>query len=725
MQQARAFVKWVLEPHNTIPVLVTLALMYLAIFYVQSYGRAVPINDQWLFNQQIAYETVNGTLQANDLLGETVGHRPFFTNFLTFLVTITTDWNVSVENAFNFIFAVIIFLLLLTIFRKDHPQKVHLVMVPFALLVFSLHQYLNWLCGAYNAFHFAIMFFLSALWSLHRSQGGWGALLAAAIFAACAMFSQAQGIVTWGVVIVGMWLYGYRKPQHYAFILVAAAALLGFYIAGTPISVDESVDSGSSVAFIAPDDLLSFVLPYLGNPFTYEFDISLATAIAVIGLGLWVANLVALWRLGQRQWIVPWFLLALYPFGSALLQALARFEADYLLYTIEQRFTAISMLFWISLFALMVLNYLQYRETTRFPYLSLANGAVLVLLLVTYMQANIWNMQRMALRYDHVIGEIADVNREETCIREFPLKNNPDCYRLTAPVPLGNAEPALIYQLALGRLSIFADAETDNVLPNTYRAGSPIIMMTQSPWRNLYIRDYLLAGVPQADLHHFAPIDEVHPTRDHQEPLVNRNTLDALADGIAALDNPEELWVIHTSGTQDAANTLPDLLENYTTLFIPLIGEQYEGTDIQMTRYLRIPDDLEEQYRFGESITLQGWDVVGEPEACASLTVESWWMTDAQVPQNYVASLAIYTADGEKLANVDGSLASIEMGVWVPNLLYFDNRSIQLPCDLPSGDYNLGYFLYSLDDFSELPLALPADNLITDSRVMLFPFELE
>src|SRR5690606_22412323 len=140
--------------------------------------------------------------------------------------------------------------------------------------------------------------------------------------------------------------------------------------------------------------------------------------------------------------------------------------------------------------------------------LMLANAVLCMVLLVTYLQANIWNLQRTSRRYGKVIGEpFYDDPREEDCIRNFPLMHDTSCLYEQFAVPLGSAEPDLIYQLAVARLSVFADVPQVNLMPEEYAPGSPIIVQSESSWLNLYVRDYLLKGIDAAQIINFAPPD--------------------------------------------------------------------------------------------------------------------------------------------------------------------------------------------------------------------------
>ena len=712
---------WLRDPLNLLPTLLALVPIYFVILYMQAYGRNVPINDQWLYSFRIASATANGDLSLGLILRDFAGHRIFFTGALTAILTALTDWNALYEMYFNLVLAVGEFIVLIALFRRRYPQLTGFILVPFSLLTFSLYQYLNWLSGFYTIWHFVVLFFLLALYTLDRFKPGWPPLIAAAFFSLCATFSLGPGIVTWAAIGLALVFYGYRHWSYYAAWIGGTLLTVYVYTREVQVGVAEEGEIGgfASLKLDDPIGIVEFTLAFLGNPFTTVFDPILARRFAVVGLVIFAVNLAFLWSQRRRILdIAPWLTMGLYAGGVAVLTAITRYRPEYPINALEQRYTIISHQMWLAIIAMTVIGAWQIRrQTVRKDWqqwLVVVNLVVVAVMAGLYFRSNVWNLQATASRYNHPIGYEFGLFelREENCLTNFPLTHDPSCLREDLVVQLGNAQEEQIYFLAAHRLTAFAEQEPINALPPAYNPGSPVLIDTPSRWLNVYIRDWMLPDVPEDDLFHIAPPEAEYFTADLPHPLgENLISFDApdydarVADFIGEAD---EIWAIFTPETADhEAFTEAFLAERgYTPLFMPFVARRYESAALKMVRYQRAPSQTEDLFVFDDTISLQAWDVIsGEAvAACDTLVLESWWMTSTVPDANYSATLILADADGEKIVNADGGLAGIEMMVWEPDLLYSDTRSLMVPCELAPGEYELQLGIYNLESFADLPI---------------------
>src|SRR5262249_28268467 len=60
-----------------------------------------------------------------------------------------------------------------------------------------------------------------------------------------------------------------------------------------------------------------------------------------------------------------------------------------------------------------------------------------------------------------------------------------------------------VYHLAALRLSVFRNEKSELILP---RAGAPVITDLPNRWLSVYVRDYMMAGVPSDKLYSIAPV---------------------------------------------------------------------------------------------------------------------------------------------------------------------------------------------------------------------------
>ncbi len=134
------------------------------------------------------------------------------------------------------------------------------------------------------------------------------------------------------------------------------------------------------------------------------------------------------------------------------------------------------------------------------------------------------------------------------------------------------------------------------------------------------------------------------------------------------------------------------------------LGERATDKDLQrIVRYVRIPEDLENRFKFGDQIWLQQWTLKSDVNvhACQSINVQSWWGLQQAATTNYSLSLTLVnTSDGQGVTHSDSAVGANETLLWQTKRSYFDERSLTIPCDLATGDYSLLYSVYSLQDNS-------------------------
>lgn len=120
-------------------------------------------------------------------------------------------------------------------------------------------------------------------------------------------------------------------------------------------------------------------------------------------------------------------------------------------------------------------------------------------------------------------------------------------------------------------------------------------------------------------------------------------------------------------------------------------------------------------YRFDELVKLFGGNVgnlmtlisysyaesaaPGEP-----VDIRLYW--EAQVPLNeeYVAFVHILNANGELVASHDAAPGPYPTRSWLPDLVVFDNHSVELPADMPAGEYLVQVGVYQWPTVERLPV---------------------
>lgn len=159
------------------------------------------------------------------------------------------------------------------------------------------------------------------------------------------------------------------------------------------------------------------------------------------------------------------------------------------------------------------------------------------------------------------------------------------------------------------------------------------------------------------------------------------------------LGDRDQVWYIPLDVPANFGGSFMDILdENY------VVHSQESFGDGRMiaVEYRRMPDELDTLYRFDDSLRLVAWRLVGDVQinACESVTVESWWITDAPMTSNYSLSLTMIDSNGERIAAIDSGLSPILTQQWEIGQVVLDERQLDIPCDLLAGEYPIGLGVY-------------------------------
>jgi hypothetical protein len=167
---------------------------------------------------------------------------------------------------------------------------------------------------------------------------------------------------------------------------------------------------------------------------------------------------------------------------------------------------------------------------------------------------------------------------------------------------------------------------------------------------------------------------------------------------------PTFLWIISNIYTPEIAN----LESRYAQVVSYRWGPpQYRHRTL--TLYARPSDPAQIVLRFGEQFSLVDWRLPtgATIAACETLPVESWWRAPAVPDNNYAATFVLTTTDGAPITQNDNSPADILTGLWQPDRLYFDRRTLTLPCDTAPGDYWLLVGVYDYTTITLLDASYP------------------
>lgn len=501
--------------------LVTLALMRRSSFNL-------PLSDDWGSVQNVAVATANGSLRFSHLFTLFNGqHRPLFPNLVAVVLTHAAQWNTRWTLVFTASLGALTSLLILYLIWRYHPRLFYPALLPVTFIVWTLLQGINWIGLVFSVWHFQAVFLLAGIAALSGPRQRPQHVLLAAMMAWCATYSAGSGFLAWPLILLVMWGLGYRQWAYIAAWLLCASICLFLYFggAGEPGGTEDLAlfeRLASALAGLRP--VLTWrLMTYLGSLFAPRIwtienwseppGFAAPGVAGAFGLILFIVNGYLVWKRGDAaRDLAIWLALAGYSLGTGLLLVLAR---DLPGFAIEWYVTSVR-LFWIATIMLMLLLVVpgtDSRPPDQIP--RFVNIFALAMLGCLYFYVSLSYIRIDERRYNQQAAA-------QTCVLSFPLSRDTSCLRLAGwHYPLDRR----VDQLARYRLSLFAQYEPvytkDDLFPEDFKEGSPVIVLTSSPYFNGHIQRWLLRDIPPAAQYHVAPTgEEFALARDVADPTL-------------------------------------------------------------------------------------------------------------------------------------------------------------------------------------------------------------
>jgi hypothetical protein len=123
---------------------------------------------------------------------------------------------------------------------------------------------------------------------------------------------------------------------------------------------------------------------------------------------------------------------------------------------------------------------------------------------------------------------------------------------------------------------------------------------------------------------------------------------------------------------------------------------------------------------FGGSLPFWGADV--DAETGGSIDVRLWWKAEKPPQSDYSIGLHLLDAGGNLVAQIDRPIRDqylnqdVQTSQMEPGRIYIDVRTLDLPPELPAGNYQLTLVVYQPWDGVRLTLADGSDTLVLDRR---------
>ncbi|MDX2076353.1 MAG: hypothetical protein SFZ02_07965 [bacterium] len=684
-----------------IAILIGMIPLVALIAFMLAYGKSeYPFGDTNVTSVITALKTADGSLTAQDLLQIHYGHRMIFSRALTAFSTALFDWDTRIEVWSNVVLGVLNWLILIAIFARFHPKRVHWVVFPAGLFILTTDQAINWLAGVHNVWHFALFFSLLAVLTLTYTGKKWRSVGLSAFFGLCATFSMAAGLVVWGVLIVALISLNYRNWKHYLFILIAGVIAVVLYFSNTGMGGGWSSPEYGRVLPPDPLTFITFGLILVARPVINNQQDFFAPFIGGLAIVVLLINFAIYYRRHKTlAGIAIWLPIVAYSFGNACLIGISRYYYFGMTIAQTERYLHPTLPFWVALFAVCIINISPKR---------LVSGMNIAFMVgIIALHGVMLNREWAYLEFDL---PVEGVQAQGDCLANFPVTQYTGCWDASKHSPyLIN-----LHQTAAWRLAGYARIPQEMVL-YPYM-GEKIIINTETIWQGVHIRDFLLDGAENDAILHIAT--------DGQQAI--------FADEISLIpDPPLQAFFGDSPDNRDSLNrfvadesafwyiTRPQLYADETlSAYRALIEENFvparrtsTPTLVNITRYI-MPFATEPTATFGD-MTFMGWRFVGDTdfEACETITLQTAWTANIAQAQTIHLSFALVDNPITRaILNTDAPISPIPVQFWDVDKPYYDERLLTIPCDLPSGTYSLTLTLYGITDGGDILPNLPLSD---------------
>jgi hypothetical protein len=147
---------------------------------------------------------------------------------------------------------------------------------------------------------------------------------------------------------------------------------------------------------------------------------------------------------------------------------------------------------------------------------------------------------------------------------------------------------------------------------------------------------------------------------------------------------------------------------------LPATKQDGRRVPVTLARIKLVPDQwpdqrppVKDEVLFGDRLLLEGHALEGDVTPGARLNLQLWWRVRIPTDVDYTVFVHLLDSAGNIVAQVDGAPVDgrYPTSAWEVGETIVDARSLELPADLPAGEYQLILGLYNPVDGSRLPLA--------------------
>ena len=339
--------------------LVALIPMVRQTYVVRHYGVNVPTLDDWAMAPLIV-KAHKRELNGADIFQQQQEARTVLPN-LIFILSSRGEWNVRDQMAVSILSCWLTAAGLFVLLRRS-GLNLGAVAVCFWLMVlglFSPAAFELWIFASGFPSFLPALFLVMALVVISGKASTLTKFILCVGVAAASTFTLAHGLLAWGLTFPTL-LIVQRLPRWRRWLglwIVMIAIFVAIYFCG----YEKQPGLPGFAPAVSPLEYLSFILQFLGGGLAYSIKHHPSLAASIFGglqLGLLaIALIFVARRFSDRPFVarvVPWFALAFYSLGSALLAALGRVSYG-ASYALASRYVPFSLGLTLAVIALVAL----------------------------------------------------------------------------------------------------------------------------------------------------------------------------------------------------------------------------------------------------------------------------------------------------------------------------------------------------------------------------------
>lgn len=205
-------------------------------------------------------------------------------------------------------------------------------------------------------------------------------------------------------------------------------------------------------------------------------------------------------------------------------------------------------------------------------------------------------------------------------------------------------------------------------------------------------------------------------TRNPYDPQLQAEITETLASDNAVI-------IIQTEQNQpDSYPIIPTLMETTRIAQMQTINE---GLPFEIIVQPYLPPQVGIPSQFGSVVTLIDWEVDQTTvSACDSISVESlWYKSTPFILDEILLNVGLVLVSDVGVAQVDALPAERSFNNWDIRQQYIDQRTLDIPCDTPAGEYNLAFTMYNYQN--GIPVEIMQDPTAIGTQVVLATITVE